>query len=259
MRELILLGAGASAEADVPTAYEMAKAIGQEFRKDPLLQQETRVVDFVIGGLLFQAGIRGHDPLSSGVNVEELFNAVQLLAERHTLEAAPFVGSWHSMVEELDTIAPSSLRLGALNEAIYTSTRDEILRAFSESPPSSEASKVDKALEKAMNRFLAAAARKTSVSLHSDESVGRAVDAYITEVVKRWTVKLKNSRPRSASDLVQRFTSSIRVLVPFAQQCRTNGWAWRFGCSARQRPECSVPVPAGCKSGSVAGVCVAEC
>lgn len=102
MKEMILLGAGASVEADVPDTYGMTRKIAELFRKDISLQPYSPVISFVVGGLLFQQGVKGEDALQGAVNVEELFNAVQLLAERNTLEAAPFVGSWHTKVQELD-------------------------------------------------------------------------------------------------------------------------------------------------------------
>ena len=106
MKEMILLGAGASVEAGIPDSYDMTKRILEAFKTNPEFKLYARVVSFVAGGLLFQNGIRGLNPLEIGVNVEELFNAIDLLANRNTLEAAPFVGSWHSMIDEFDKIAP---------------------------------------------------------------------------------------------------------------------------------------------------------
>lgn len=101
MKEMLLLGAGASVEAGVPDAYTMTQSILNEFR-GPGIEKEAQVLAFVLGGLLFQRGIRGENPLKGGINVEELFNAVLLLSERNSLEMAPFVGAWHPMVEEFD-------------------------------------------------------------------------------------------------------------------------------------------------------------
>ena len=108
MNEMLLLGAGASVEADVPGAFDMTGKIIEHFRSSPMFKEYSAVVSFVTGGLLFKKGIQGANPLTCGVNVEELFNAVQLLSERNTIEAAPFVGSWHAMVEELDKVAAPS-------------------------------------------------------------------------------------------------------------------------------------------------------
>ncbi len=107
MRFMVLLGAGASAEAGVPMTLDMTTRIADRFRSDPAAELESRIISFVLGGLLFQKGVQGEDPYG-GVDVEELFAAVQLLAQRHHLQAAPFVGSWHSMVDEFDKVRAGS-------------------------------------------------------------------------------------------------------------------------------------------------------
>lgn len=47
---------------------------------------------------------KGADGISpfDGLNVEEVFSAVELLAERSTLEAAPFISAWHDGVDSLE-------------------------------------------------------------------------------------------------------------------------------------------------------------
>jgi hypothetical protein len=106
--ELVLLGAGASVEADVPDANGMALEIYKRFRNDSMggedALESSAVIGLVISGLRFQKGIRNENVADERVNVEDLFNAVQLLANRSTLEAAPFIGSWHPMVVEFDTL-----------------------------------------------------------------------------------------------------------------------------------------------------------
>lgn len=108
MSELVLLGAGASVEADVPDANGMALEIYERFRNDGMggedALESSAVIGLVISGLRFQKGIRNENVADARVNVEDLFNAVQLLANRSTLEAAPFIGSWHPMVVEFDTL-----------------------------------------------------------------------------------------------------------------------------------------------------------
>jgi len=137
---MLLLGAGTSIEAGVPDAYTMTRTIVESFdpakispklewlkahrvpgqRQGPSSGYSQsyslsghqiaifkeyypiyHVLTFVLGGLLMQRGIVGQLPREL-VNVEELFSAVQLLAQRNQLEVAPFVGSWHPMVHLLD-------------------------------------------------------------------------------------------------------------------------------------------------------------
>lgn len=99
-RRIILLGAGASVEAGVPSSRAMTSAILKHFElfgKPHLLH----MLRFVLGGLLFDAGTRGDDPLT-GVDVEALFNAVDLLAQRQRLEVSPFVAAWHPAIDLLE-------------------------------------------------------------------------------------------------------------------------------------------------------------
>jgi len=193
MSEIILLGAGASAEANVPTAYKMTEDIVEKFQNIP---KYNEVMNFVVGGLLFQEGVKGRNPLSPKINVEDLFNAVRLLAERNTLEAAPFVGSWHWKVEEFDRIDPH-LNLNELIEGIYESIRDEIIDALTSHPSSYELDSVDRSIQSAGKKILNACQNKQSLSLGSSESIGRHIEKYLSEVAKKWTSELKRGHPRS--------------------------------------------------------------
>lgn len=201
MIEMLMLGAGASFDGGVPSAYNMTKAIADQFRNDPQLQRYARVVTFVIGGLLFETGKSGQDPLTAGVNVEDLFNAVQLLAERHTLEAAPFVGSWHAMVDEFDRAPPSRSNTRSLGKIIYRLVSGEIRKALSNTPSSFEAGKIDGALTAAIKKTVEAAVKGRSPSLGSSDSVGKAVEHYVKATAEKWSTGLRSASPSSDSSL----------------------------------------------------------
>ncbi len=96
--EIVLLGAGASVEGGVPASFKMTERIYNEFCDDASLKSLSAALTFVIGGLQFQHGVSGENPFS-GVDVEELFNAVDFLSARTASEAAPFVNAWHPMVD----------------------------------------------------------------------------------------------------------------------------------------------------------------
>ena len=83
MKRIILLGAGASVDAGIPTAIGMTEKMISHF-KESGLTKELKVLTFIVGGLLFKAGIHGENP-SSGVNIEEVFSAIELLANRSDL------------------------------------------------------------------------------------------------------------------------------------------------------------------------------
>ncbi|CAN5439077.1 hypothetical protein BH20VER3_BH20VER3_06040 [soil metagenome] len=196
MSEMLLLGAGASKEAGVPTAFGLTNAIANEFRANRGLRRHAQVVSFVLGGLLFNKGIHGEDPLNSGVNVEEFFNAIQLLADRNTLEAAPFVGSWHAMVEEFDKLTPTP-HADRLHEVIFRSVTEKIFSSLPSSLPSFAAGDLDRKLERTITKTIEAAVRRQSTNISLSDSVGRELGDFVMKIMKEWIDRLKRERPRS--------------------------------------------------------------
>ena len=166
MRETILLGAGASVEAGIPGAFDMTRKIVDIFRDSPDHTIHSRVLSFVIGGLLFKRGMEGENPLTSGVNVEELFNAVQLLAERGRLEASPFVGSWHAVVDELDQIDPPEVSFSAIHRALQIGVAEQLKAAIPD---------IKRNFEGGYNGL--------------PEAVGK----YLSDYIRRWTEQLRNT------------------------------------------------------------------
>jgi hypothetical protein len=178
MSEMLLLGAGASVEAEVPGAFAMTEKIVGSLRSNPRFEKQAHALSFVVGGLLFEAGKNNINPLKPAINVEDLFNAVQLLSERSTLEASPFIGSWHSFLEELDKIYPSQPS-GNLQRLIYDAVAKEILSAFSQSPPFLGSNNIDRALSSTIKKTVEEAIKNRSSSVSSSDSVGNAVELYV--------------------------------------------------------------------------------
>lgn len=195
MTEMLLFGAGASIEAGVPGAYELTKAIVRRIRDNPDTSQLGHVISFVVGGLLFEAGQRNQDPLAAQVNVEALFNAVQLLSERNQLEASPFVGSWHSMVEEFDRALPSNYNTGNLGQKIYEFVASGIQRAFDSIPSSFDSHKIDGAIQQAIEQAI----RRPNSMFSANSHVGKAVEGYVRKTAETWQNRL-NSRPTGFGD-----------------------------------------------------------
>ncbi|MGI8493902.1 MAG: SIR2 family protein [Pyrinomonadaceae bacterium] len=215
MSEMLLLGAGASVEAGIPDAYKMTEEILKRFNDENRhrLREYAKVLNFIIGGLLFDVGKRNFNPLTSGVNVEDLFNAVLLLSERNALEVSPFVGSWDSMIEAFDKVTPSPPRLDKLLKLIQQSVEKQVQHALSQNPTfSSSSDKIDKALENNFKKRIEAALKKSSVSMSSSESVGCAVADYIKEVSKKWSDNLKPNSSGSNSDLDKEFKQLVTQL-----------------------------------------------
>lgn len=120
-RRIVLLGAGASVDAGIQTAVGMTEKMIEYFEKEKI-SQELKVLKFVVGGLLFKAGIHGESPMK-GVNIEEVFEATELLSNRNSLGIFPFVGHWHPFIEELERNKPNLMdRLW--NQRTISSERD---------------------------------------------------------------------------------------------------------------------------------------
>lgn len=198
MPEMLLFGAGASQEADVPTAYGLTQKIADEFRNKDDLKRHSHLVSFVLGGLLFNAGIQGKDPLNSGVNVEEFFNAIQLLADRNSLEAAPFVGSWHSMVEEFDTILPPTPDADRLQEIIFRSVSRQIYDTIPSYVSSMGARDIDRNLDQALRDVLSIAKSQPRSYKIPSANIGKEVGEYVTDIIKNWIQRLKGSHPNTS-------------------------------------------------------------
>lgn len=211
---MLLLGAGASVEAGVPSAYKMTEEILKRFNdaQNHALREYAKVLNFVIGGLLFDAGKRNNNPLTNGVNVEDLFNAVLLLSERNRLEVSPFVGSWDSMIEAFDKVTPSAPRLDKLLKLIQQSVAKQMQNALSQNLPTSSADKIDRIVENNLKKRIEAAVKNRSASISSSDSIGRAVAEYIKEVSKKWSDNLKPNSSGSNSDLDKEFKQAVQQL-----------------------------------------------
>jgi hypothetical protein len=97
---LVILGAGASAEAGVPTAVGMTDKLMEAARLNPQYFYEiTGALRFVLGGLQFHQGKRNKDTAS--VDVETLLDALDLLEERRERELSAFV-KWDEHIEVLE-------------------------------------------------------------------------------------------------------------------------------------------------------------
>jgi hypothetical protein len=119
--ELVLLGAGASVDAKVPAAVDMTNRMLKLAAASSYSKREHKVLAFVIGGLAFQRGARG-EHLTTGIDVESVFNAIELLAERDYREFAGFV-SWHPRVLSLELEPQPEAENGVLSAALSDSVR----------------------------------------------------------------------------------------------------------------------------------------
>lgn len=204
MKTMFLLGAGASIKAGVPDGYEMSKKLLFQFSQDPRLQKYHRILSFIIGGLLFQKAKSGINPYN-GVNVEEVFNAILLLADRQSLEVAPFIGSWDDTIASLDRSIPFNPNINKLNEEIYKSVTDTISKAFPSSSVSFSENKVDAALQKAVESII------KGKNPSSSALIGRSIHDYLNTTMKNWFDNMNRKRPNSSSSFGREFSRAIHA------------------------------------------------
>jgi hypothetical protein len=95
---VVLLGAGASVDAGVPTSRAMTQELLTAINKKPG-GPFAEALQFVHDTLVAHDRSAGHD-LSAGIDVERLFSAVELLGDLGGLEVTPFVQAWHPVVAE---------------------------------------------------------------------------------------------------------------------------------------------------------------
>ncbi len=98
---LFLLGAGASVDAGVPATVEMTEKLVSEIADQGRFTKSAEALNFVCGALMAYDSASGKSPYA-GLDVERVFAAVELLAERNDLEVTPFVAAWHPAVDAWD-------------------------------------------------------------------------------------------------------------------------------------------------------------
>src|SRR5580704_9394039 len=94
---LVLLGAGASQPAGVPTAFEMTDKM-LEFAKAAQDSRIDRALNVICGALLTHSAARSAGR-SYAPDIERVLDAAQQLSDRDELELTPFVGAWHPAIE----------------------------------------------------------------------------------------------------------------------------------------------------------------
>jgi hypothetical protein len=130
----MLLGAGASVDAGMPTSEGMVEKLLDDFRDQSVevgSKSRHRLLEFVVYSLKTQAASRGD---LVGVDVETMFDAIETLASRTGLPIAPFISAWQPLVAEAErTAAAAALRqsperrLARLLETAITAKAQQIV------------------------------------------------------------------------------------------------------------------------------------
>jgi SIR2-like domain len=110
----VLLGAGASADADLPMTVKMINCLLDDFRqqaesaawpRNEPMRSFHRLLEFIVHGLRQEAVVRNE---GTEVDVETMFEAIETLANRTRLSIAPFIASWHPLVSAAEAIVADS-------------------------------------------------------------------------------------------------------------------------------------------------------
>lgn len=187
----------------------MTSEIVSNLRSKPQHRKYAHALSYVVGGLLFEAGKNDVNPLKPAINVEDLFNAVRLLAERSTLEAAPFIGSWHYFLDDLDRVYPSQT-FGNLQRLISDLVVNEIKNAFAERPPAFASDRIDRAIASKIESAVRAAMPGRFHGSTFSESVGAAVKGFLEASILQWSNSARASSLSRSNEIEAEIDKQIK-------------------------------------------------
>lgn len=117
MKDIVLLGAGASVDAGLPTSFGLtndisrASALPEPGRRGGAPELAAALA-FAVGTLYQQRGAAGINPIQKpGMDIEELIEAIDSLAHPETSGLTPFVSGWHPFLRDIDAAVDDRNRL----------------------------------------------------------------------------------------------------------------------------------------------------
>jgi hypothetical protein len=131
-KSMVLLGAGASKPAGIPTALEMTDQMLTMFGDDSRQRHYLRTTRTIIGALQMASGTRREEPISN-IDIEQVLNAAKLLATRFDTDLSPFVGVWHPFLKELER-THTAIPFEDIFKTAGTNANREIVRLLSQRP-----------------------------------------------------------------------------------------------------------------------------
>ena len=93
---IFLLGAGASAEAGIPTSKAMIAEIEERLAQDPNWQKFRDLYNHVRSAIYYSAGLKGRFADSVPYNIETLVNTLYELERNEEHPLYPFIAAWNS-------------------------------------------------------------------------------------------------------------------------------------------------------------------
>jgi hypothetical protein len=96
---IFLLGAGASANANVPISVGLNKNIYDRIDESSTEgSKQKRLVNYILGSVYFYRGLNNKNPGRAPVNMEEVVSALRQIRRRDEAFVSAFVGSWHEKI-----------------------------------------------------------------------------------------------------------------------------------------------------------------
>lgn len=93
---IFLLGAGASAEAGIPTSAAMISHIEEALKSDERWKRYRDLYHHVKSAIHYAAGLRGHFDSQVNFNIETLVNTLYELEKNEDHPLYPFIATWNS-------------------------------------------------------------------------------------------------------------------------------------------------------------------
>jgi len=96
---ILLLGAGASADAGIPTASGMVSNIEQMIQTELKWKEYKGVFDYIKSSIRYADGIKG--AFNENLNIERLVNTLSELEKKEEHTIYPFIANWNMKLLEL--------------------------------------------------------------------------------------------------------------------------------------------------------------
>lgn len=93
---IFLLGAGASAEAGIPTSADMIQRIQELLKNDKKWEKYANLYNHVKSAIHYSAGLRGYFNDQVNYNIETLVNTLYELERNEDHPLYPFIAAWNS-------------------------------------------------------------------------------------------------------------------------------------------------------------------
>src|SRR5258708_17355882 len=98
---IILLGAGASAEVDIPTSKEMKDRIETKLMPEHEWADFCKLYNHIKSAIYYAAGLHGSFSQNVLFNIETLVNTLYELERNESHPLYPFIASWNSRIVSL--------------------------------------------------------------------------------------------------------------------------------------------------------------